>query len=203
MSKRERRHCNGGEPYRLRKGAGWKQSPLSSLVRRIWPYLRRNRNAARGGLIFSSLMSAFTLVYVYMEGTPVMDVLRAATARATGFLLDSLGANVQVVDIWVSSPDFTMGIVTACTGIVPTAIVISAVIAYPSTKRQKGEGIAMAVMGIYAINLIRMVSLFLVGSYLPQLFDTAHYIIWQSLIILLGIGLWFIWVETRVNAGRH
>ena len=67
-----------------------------------------------------------------------------------------------------------------------------------STIRQKGEGIALGILVLYALNLVRTVSLFLVGTYFPGLFDTAHYIVWQSLMILLAIGLWLFWVEKLV-----
>ena len=50
--------------------------------------------------------------------------------------------------------------------------------------------------GFYeGINLVRIISLFLIGSAYPQYLEIAHLLVWQTAIILSAIVLWLIWVE--------
>jgi len=73
------------------------------------------------------------------------------------------------------------------------------VLAYPCTMSEKGIGIALGIVVLFVLNLVRTVSLFLVGTYLPSVFDTVHYVVWQSLMILLAIGVWLFWMEKMIR----
>jgi len=137
--------------------------------------------------------------YIKRHWVIVRSGLRAFIASATGSILSLFSSNIQVVGTNILSPDFSMGIITACTGLVAMAIFTSAVLAYPSSIVKKAEGIAMGIAGLFIFNLVRMAGLFVVGSYLPDFFNSAHYIVGQSLMILLAIGLWLFWLEKRVH----
>ena len=178
-------------------------SLVSSRMNQFWLYIKRHRVSVRSALIFGGCIIVFMFVYSRVVDGALLEPYNAFTASATGFLLGLLGINIQVVGTVVSSPDFSMMIIDICTGIVPMGILISAVLAYPSTVRQKGEGIALGILVLFVLNFIRMVSLFLIGTYLPGAFDTAHYIVWQSLMILLAIGIWLFWMEKRVHVPQR
>ena len=128
-----------------------------------------------------------------------MIALSTIIANATGLILNFLAFNTQVIGTSVASADFAMTIVGACTGIIPMAIVVSAVIAYPSSLQDKGKGIVLGIGGLFVINLGRMVGLFMVGTYAPDFFDMAHYVVGQSLMILLALALWLFWEEKWVH----
>lgn len=72
---------------------------------------------------------------------------------------------------------------------------IGAVVAYPSSMKAKGIGIALGIVVLTAINLVRIINLFLIGSAYPQYLEIAHLLVWQTAIILSAIILWLIWVE--------
>ena len=38
-------------------------------------------------------------------------------------------------------------------------------------------------------------ALFLTGAYLPDLFDTSHTVMWQTVVILCGVLLWILWAD--------
>ncbi len=100
----------------------------------------------------------------------------------------------------VSSGAFSMGIIEACTGLVPMLILVSAVLAYPSSARQKLVGISLGVVALFALNLIRTSTLFAIGSHFPGFFDSAHYLVWQSLMIIAAVGVWLLWVTRMRHA---
>jgi len=172
---------------------------FSALFRRATLYTKRHWVVIRSVLIFAGCILLFMFIYSRTAGEEQLLGLRAFIASVTGAILSVFSSNIQVVGTNVSSPDFSMGIITACTGLVAMAIFTSAVLAYPSSIGKKAEGIVLGIVGLFIFNLIRMVGLFMVGSYLPGFFNIAHYIVGQSLIILLAIGLWLFWLEKRVH----
>ena len=173
-------------------------SRLGNRLRLLPPYIKQNRNAVKSILIFAAFMIVFLLIYSRVTESYIFDEVRNFTARATGFMLNIFGGDVSVDGTMVSSSDFSMGIIAACTGIVPIAIYIAAVVAYPATIRQKLLGIALGVIGIGVINIIRTTILFVLGAHSPSFFDTAHYLIFQSLMIMIAVLLWLFWV-LRLN----
>ena len=67
---------------------------------------------------------------------------------------------------------------------------------FPARWSAKVVGVVGGLLAIQLINLIRIVSLFYIGVFLPQYFDDAHIFIWQSLVVLFGISLWIVWAST-------
>jgi len=124
----------------------------------------------------------------------------AFTATITGFLLDLTGRGVNVTDTVVASSQFAFQIVDLCTAIMPMMIFAAAIISFPSRLKEKLSGLIIGLTGIFVINQVRLVSLFYIGIYAPGIFETAHLLVWQSLMILLAIGLWLIWAYKYVRA---
>jgi len=198
MVKRSQRK---GRRERVRKsvGPGRFISWSSALFRRPALYTKRHWVAVRSVLIFAGCILLFMFIYSRTAGGEQLLGFRTLIANATGATLSLIYSNVQVIGTNVSSPDFSMGIITACTGLVAMVIFTAAVLAYPCSLGKKTEGIVLGAVGIFIFNLLRMVGLFMVGSHLPGLFNSAHYIVGQSLMILLAIGLWLLWLEKRVH----
>lgn len=166
--------------------------------------LRRHRVLVKGGLIFGGGVLAFMLIHARLVETEALGGFMTFTARATGAILNVFGASVQVDGTLISSPDYSMSIVTECTGLVPMAIVVFAVLAYPSTAKQKAIGAALGVVAIFVLNLVRTVSLFFIGVHFSaSFFDTAHFLIWQPVMIVLAIVLWLFWAEKLVRVAPH
>jgi exosortase/archaeosortase family protein len=61
--------------------------------------------------------------------------------------------------------------------------------------RSRLAGLALGILAIQIINLVRVVSLYLTGAYLPRFFDASHTVIWQSVVILCGVLLWVFWAN--------
>jgi exosortase/archaeosortase family protein len=77
-------------------------------------------------------------------------------------------------------------------------IFASAVLAFPAPWRARGIGLLLGSAAIQAINLVRVVALYLTGAYAPSWFDDAHTVIWQTVVILCGVLLWVFWATRFV-----
>lgn len=97
-----------------------------------------------------------------------------------------------------------MQIVRGCDAIEPTAAFAAAVLASPVSLWTKLPGILVGTLILLFVNLVRLVSLFLIGVHWPRALDVMHEDLWQAAFIVLAIVLWAIWVQwaTRSKAGE-
>jgi exosortase/archaeosortase family protein len=123
-------------------------------------------------------------------------------AQVAGCILKVLGQDVAVGGSSISSQDFSITVKRGCDAIEPTALFVSAVLAFPSRFSRKITGIIAGALFLAVLNLVRIVSLFLVGLYLPSAFEIMHADVWQGIFIFLAILLWVLWLiwtgESRV-----
>ena len=153
-------------------------------------------------LVGGSLTTALVIYFGFL-GSAWAGLVAAWTARWTSYTLNLLGSSTTVNGTILSSDSFAVSIVAECTAVGPMLLFVGAVAVYPTPLRGKGLGILLGVVILTAVNLIRIMSLFWVGSAYPQHLDTAHLLIWQPAIIILAIVLWLFWVERLAHARKH
>ena len=166
----------------------------------------------------------------WLTGHAPLDDLRRITAHITASVLNFFGGHVRVDGTSVHSNKFSFEIIEACTAVIPMMIYVAAVLAYPSTIKlqkigifhniiflrpfgallelamaffldwRKWLGIVLGLLILYAVNIVRMVTLFFIGTHFHSFFDVAHYLIWQALMILVAIALWLLWTTRLAYA---
>lgn len=152
------------------------------------------RTTGRILIVFLSLAIAL-VAYYNLFGTPIVDTIARWTATSAAGVLNIFGASVSTNGTIVGSSSFAYNIVTECTAIGPVVLFAGAVIAYPSSVRSKLLGIATGVVLLTGLNLVRLVTLFDIGARFPDYLPMAHFVVWQSAIIVFAILLWLFWTE--------
>jgi exosortase/archaeosortase family protein len=115
-------------------------------------------------------------------------------AELSGGALRLLGNEITVSDRSVISPRFSMQIVRGCDALEPTALFLSACLAFPvATFRSKLWGMGVGFLCLEATNIVRLVTLFYVGVYWPKQFEMMHLEVWQALFIVLAVAYWAAW----------
>ena len=165
-----------------------------------------------------------------LTGRAPLDGLERITAHLTASVLNFFGGHVTVEGTLVHSNRFQFEIIESCTGIIPMMIYVAAVLAYPSSFKLKKTGIfhnivflrplgallelavailldwwkwlgiIIGILVLYAVNIVRMVTLFYIGTYFHSFFNVAHYLIWQALMILVAVALWLLWTMRLTRA---
>ncbi|HEX4825357.1 MAG TPA: archaeosortase/exosortase family protein [Candidatus Polarisedimenticolaceae bacterium] len=97
---------------------------------------------------------------------------------------------------------FEMSIRTGCDGIQAIAILATAVLAFPSSWRRRAQGILAGVILLLGINILRIATLFVVGTDWPQHFQSFHVEVWPALLILCTALLWVAWASTLAAPRR-
>ena len=144
-----------------------------------------------GGLIAAT----FAPLYRTLVEEPLINV----NAMVTYWLLKPV-ADVHLHGPFVRSAEFSMEIVSGCTGIFVFLFLVAAVLAFPSSGRQKLRALLGGALLIFVLNQIRIVSLFFVGRSFPDLFDDFHVYVWQGVIIVVVAFFWYRWAVRTQSA---
>jgi exosortase H (IPTLxxWG-CTERM-specific) len=116
------------------------------------------------------------------------------TAELSGAVLAFLGQHVTVAGTFIAAPKFSASIVRGCDAIEPIVLFACAVLAFPAPWSRKIPGVLAGILSLVVLNFVRIVSLFLIGVYLPAVFRVMHIDVWQGLFILLAMMLWILWL---------
>lgn len=147
-------------------------------------------------VVFGVLLAgSFTLLSLNWVNDRVVEPFTAGVARASGVALRLLGQEVSLDGTVLRSPRFAVNIENGCNGVETMLIFMAAVLAFPASWRSRLAGLVLGLVAIQAINLVRVVALFLTGAYFPGFFDASHTVLWQSLVILSGVLLWLLWAS--------
>jgi exosortase/archaeosortase family protein len=149
---------------------------------------------------FNMIMVVVTAVILLMYRDDILGSLLAPltmmTARITLVLLHWSGIEAVRVATRIYHPDgFVYEIYYRCTGFLPAAFLIAAILAYPRPVISKIWGLVVGVSVLMVINLTRLVHLFYLGVYYPAAFDFVHTILWQGGLILALVCLWLGWIK--------
>ena len=160
-------------------------------TRTLW-----RRPESRFLILFLSILGiSFTVIALRPVNDAFVMPYTTLIAKVSGTILGLLGEDITINGCLLRSPRFAVTIYNGCNGLITSLIFISGVLAFPSRWSAKLAGVVGGLLAIQAINLVRIISLFYIGVYLPELFNSSHIFIWQSLVILAGVTLWITWAH--------
>ena len=148
------------------------------------------------------LGGSFTLVSLNWVNDHVIEPFTGGVAKVSGATLDLLGQNVRMQGTIIRGKQFAVNIRNGCNGVEAMLIFLAAVLAFPAPWRARLLGLVLGVVAIQAVNLVRVVALYLTGAYFPSWFDASHTVIWQTVVILFSVLLWILWAN-RLAAPRE
>jgi len=152
---------------------------------------------------FAGLLVLFALA---VSSKPVNDSVvvpfTSVVARGSGFVLNLLSEGVTVAGTSIRSGEFAVDVENGCNGLETALLLAAAVLAFPASWKSRLVGLGAGFAGIQAINLVRVVSLFWIGHHRPSLFSAAHTVVWQSIVVLAGVGLFLVWASRQGDGAR-
>ncbi len=162
-------------------------------------YLQNNSTTRFCIYFFVSILISI-VVYIWVRNSSTIEPFLGFNAQLATDIWNLFDNSVSAEGTLISSSDFNFEVTAECTSIGPTAILLSAIIAWPSTIKEKIKGIIVGATALFIINLIRILTLFYIGSHFPNHLDLFHYYIWQGIIVLLALGLWAFWMDKMVQS---
>ena len=154
-------------------------------MNRLWTFWDRNRRVLGYWLTFAALLAAFQVSLTVGEG--FWASLDTATASILASTLSLLGPEARADGGSVTSSLCTVKIIRECTGAYPLGIFTAAVVAYPLSWRARLLGLLAGFPILLIVNQVRLVSLCYIDRWYPRALETAHMLVWQSLIVLVTL----------------
>ena len=92
-----------------------------------------------------------------------------------------------------------------CNAVNVAILLWSAILAYPAPWKLKALGLVAGSVIVQALNIVRFISLFYLGQYSMHWFDFAHAYLWESLLTLDTMVVFWLWVNrvARLDAATH
>jgi len=147
------------------------------------------------GIFVLLLGGGFTLISLQPVNDHVIEPFTAGIAKVSGVTLNLLGQKITMKGTQIRNDKFGVNIRNGCNGVETMIIFLAAVFAFPAPWKARFVGLALGIVAIQAVNLVRVVALFLTGAYFPSFFDSSHTVIWQTIVILFGVLLWIFWAS--------
>lgn len=147
-------------------------------------------------LVFAVLLIAFyALITIEAVDTHVVLPFTAALARISGAALHLIGEPVHVEGTVISGSRFAVDIRGGCNGLEAVVFVCAAMLAFHAPMRKRIIGALAAAVILEALNVIRIDSLYLLGVYHRNVFETFHLAVWQTLMFGAAVFLFLIWTS--------
>lgn len=128
---------------------------------------------------------------------PASNLLRAyarANCAAAGTVLNSLGQYCSVDGLAIRSHRFVLEATVGCMATDLVVFCCAVALAYPAPLRRTMAGLVAGVGALVGLNLLRIVTVFLAGAYLPALFATVHEEVWPGVMVLSAVAVMMLWM---------
>jgi len=141
------------------------------------------------------LLSGFTVLKASFAQS-VLSVMTGALVTVCARLIRAFGGQAIAEGAILRTPDnsFALMVVAGCNAAHVTVLLWAAVLSFPATWPQRAKGLAGGGAAIHAVNLIRIISLFYLGRWNRDVFDFAHVYLWESLITIDALVVFWTWV---------
>ena len=184
---------------RLNKATRKVEGKRKTFMGKYFAVASETKEALKYVSLFLAFCLAFYLVYYYLTLRGSLSILKNLTACILGAILSLSGADVVVNGEVVSINGFTLEIIDECTAVFSSIVYCACVLAYPTTLKNKGMGIAFGVPSLYALNIFRLIVLALVGSSYPGMFEFVHVYLWQASFIIFVVVIFLMWIRLVVK----
>lgn len=146
-------------------------------------------------VLFVIFIAIFYAVYLPVSQSEWYKSYLAVLSWTTSAVLTALGQDASVASVKVSSPLFAMTIVPGCDGMEAFALFVGAILSSPVSLRLRLLFLVPGLMGLWMVNLVRLVSIFFIGAYYPNAFEFMHRDIWPGFLIVIVLVSWLIWAR--------
>lgn len=124
---------------------------------------------------------------------------RLAVTSIAGYCLGMVGIDHAIEADIIVLKGTNLRVDRSCTGVFAVFALCSAVVSYPSRTREKLLGCGLGILVIFFFNIVRVLSLCLLGIFAPHWIGPVHNIGWQILMIFIILVLWLFWEEKIVR----
>lgn len=161
------------------------------------------RSRVRFLILFIVLVVAFQLPLASPTVYEVAIVpFTRVLATISAFFLEAIQHNVRVANTAILGDCFGVDIKNGCTGLEATMLLVAALLAFPFPMKARITGAIAGFFFIQSINIVRIVSLYLLGCHKREWFSAAHVQVWQTIIFAVTLLFFLFWTKRYGTLGK-
>ena len=141
--------------------------------------------------------SAFNAALADLRGP--LEAISAWTATSVHVFLRLFTEATTLRGHLVTFDGFAVSIIIECVGLLEMLIYSACVLAFPAPIRTRAIGVVLGCLAIFFFNLLRIVTLLLVGRYQGDWFDFFHVYFWQATLIAMIVSVLYGWIRLFVR----
>lgn len=122
---------------------------------------------------------------------PYQRLIAACAASAINFL----GYEVTAEERTIRSHRFSVSIADGCDAVEVSLLLAVAIVTFPARARWKLVGLILGLAAIALLNLIRILTLWLIGVHWRAVFDFVHFSLWPFVFICFTLVLFVAWLR--------
>lgn len=142
------------------------------------------------------------LLYWISDTTGHFDAVNRLNAMLSASLLGVIGLENTRFGTMVQFRSGGMEVISECSGVYVAILFSAGVLAFPAAWSVKLKGVLLGVLAIFAINILRLVTLGAIIARKREWLPLFHEYLWQVLFILVVAGLYLLWIERMVPRER-
>jgi exosortase H (IPTLxxWG-CTERM-specific) len=151
-------------------------------------------------LRFLGVFFATVAVYYSLTLSPWVDAnalypVMKVSARGTSALLNLIGVKTTVEGVVVRGTGYSVAVRRGCDPLEPIVLFAAGVVAFPAPWRRRLPALAAASVLLFGLNLVRIVSLYLLGAGKSSMLESVHLWCWPAFFIICSLALWVLWLR--------
>jgi exosortase H (IPTLxxWG-CTERM-specific) len=164
--------------------------------------VRLDRRQLRFLIRFAILLIVlFAVIWIPAVDRAVISPFTRGLARVSAVLLNLGGERVSVFGTVIRGSSFAVDIKGGCNGVEAMLLLCAAIAAFDAPWRARLLGLLAGSAALMAFNIVRIVSLYVIGERWRQLFDTFHLAVWQTIMFAVAASIFALW--SGRFASRH
>ena len=128
-----------------------------------------------------------------------LETFSAWTAASVHYFLRVFTEATTHRNQLVTLDGFAVSIIIECVGLLEMLIYSACVLAFPAPIRSRIAGVVLGCFAIFIFNLLRIVTLLVVGRHWGDYFDFFHVYFWQATLIAMIVSVLYGWIRIFVH----
>jgi exosortase H (IPTLxxWG-CTERM-specific) len=147
------------------------------------------------------LLVFFVLIWLGPVDRNVITPFTRGLARVSAVVLNLFGERVSVFGSIIQGQGFAVDIKGGCNGVEAMLLLCAAIAAFDAPWRARLLGLLAGSAALMSFNIVRIVSLYMIGERWRQLFETFHLAVWQTIMFAVAASIFALW--SGRFASRH
>ena len=158
----------------------------------------RNRIYQTAGIFIAGTCILWALINIPWIITYLINPISLSLAWIVTAMLNLLGEPVHQMGVFVSSSMINLEVTPACTGIYQIVVLVTGLVAWSTTGRERSRGILAGIFLLMSINIFRILSIYYSILIIPEWVPFIHGVFWEGLMVLF-VPLFWIYRVGRIE----